>query len=178
MRHRALCDAMLGHLREEASSDGGAAPVHAWERATLDDGVAALRDGHRTVGQFMSTDLFTVRPDDIVDLAASVMDWRHVRHVPVEDASGRLCGLVSHRALLRLFARGVAPSGATVESIMRATPITVAPETTTLDAMRTMREHGVGCLPVVVGDRLVGIVTERDLLFVAAKLLEGCLRDG
>ena len=34
----------------------------------------------------MATDLFTVRPDDLVDLAASVMTWRHIRHVPVEDA--------------------------------------------------------------------------------------------
>ena len=64
------------------------------------------RESYRNVGQFMSTDLFTVRPDDIVDFAATLMDWRHVRHVPVEDDRGRLVGLVSHRALLRLVATG------------------------------------------------------------------------
>ena len=44
----------------------------------------------------------TVHPEDLVDLAASVMEWEHIRHVPVEDTDGRLVGLVSHRALLRL----------------------------------------------------------------------------
>ena len=61
---------------------------------------------YQTVGQFMATDLFTLRPDDLVDLAASVMDWRHIRHVPVEDEEGRLVGLITHRALLRLLSRG------------------------------------------------------------------------
>ena len=46
----------------------------------------------------MSPDLFTVSPDDLIDFAASVMDSRHVRHVPVEDCEGRLIGLVTHRA--------------------------------------------------------------------------------
>ena len=41
------------------------------------------RESYRNVGQFMTTDIFTVRPDDIVDFAATLMDWRHVRHVPV-----------------------------------------------------------------------------------------------
>ena len=63
--------------------------------------------GYRTVGQFMSTDLFTVQPDDLIDLAASVMDWRHIRHVPVENQQGRLVGLVTHRNLLRLVSHGI-----------------------------------------------------------------------
>ena len=59
----------------------------------------------------MSTDLFTVRADDLLDLAASVMDWRHVRHVPVEDEQGRLVGLITHRALLHLLSKAVAVAG-------------------------------------------------------------------
>ena len=55
-----------------------------------------------TVGQVMSTDLFTVRAHDLVDLAASMMQWEHIRHVPVEDDAGHLVGLVSHRDLLSL----------------------------------------------------------------------------
>ncbi|KYF53267.1 hypothetical protein BE08_41325 [Sorangium cellulosum] len=180
MRHRALCAAMLARQREEASG-GAARPVHTWEPAAIEPDLDLLRDSHRTVGQFMSTDLFTVRPTDIVDFAASVMDWRHVRHVPVEDDQGRLVGVVSHRALLRLVSRGAAPNGSappTVASVMRPDPVTITPETPTLEAMRIMREQRVGCLPVVAGERLVGIVTERDLLDVSARLLEAFLRDG
>ncbi|WP_438026467.1 CBS domain-containing protein [Sorangium sp. So ce233] len=181
MQHRALCAAMLARQQEEARG-GSARPVHTWEPAALEPDLDLLRESYRTVGQFMSTDLFTVRPTDIVDFAASVMDWRHVRHVPVEDDQGRLVGVVSHRALLRLIARGAAsPNGSappTVASIMRPDPVTIAPETPTLEAMRIMREQRVGCLPVVAGERLVGIVTERDLLDVSARLLEAFLRDG
>ncbi len=64
------------------------------------------RESYLKVSQFMTTDLYTVRPDDIVDFAATLMDWRHVRHIPVEGDDGELVGVVSHRALLRLMAEG------------------------------------------------------------------------
>jgi CBS domain-containing protein len=125
----------------------------------------------------MTTDLFTVRPDDIVDFAATLMDWRHVRHIPVEDNSGQLIGLVSHRALLRLVANGqpADASRTSVSEIMNPHPITISPETTTVDAIRLMREKQLACLPVVVEGKLVGLVTEHDLVVVSSHLLEGYL---
>ena len=126
-----------------------------------------------------STDLFTVRPDDLVDMAASLMEWRHVRHVPVEDDEGRLVGLVSHRSLLSLLARGIhngAGSQVTVREIMKPDPVRVAPDTPTLEAIEVMRRHNVGCLPIVKEDRLVGIVTAYDFLAVSAKLFEDQLK--
>jgi len=132
------------------------------------------RESYRTVGQFMSTDLFTVRPDDIVDFAATLMDWRHVRHVPVEDDRGIMVGLVSHRALLRLVATGQVggDNKVTVKEIMRTDPVTVPPDTSTVDAIRMMREQKLACLPVTVDGKLIGIVTEHDLIVVASRLLE------
>jgi CBS domain-containing protein len=116
-----------------------------------------------------------VRPNDLVDLAANVMDWRHVRHVPVEDDEGRLVGLVSHRNVLRLLVRGL-PGGSneaiSVSSIMKSNPLTVTPQTPTLEAIKLMRENKVGCLPVVEADRLVGIVTAYDFLIASASLFE------
>jgi CBS domain-containing protein len=132
------------------------------------------RESYRNVSQFMATDLFTVRPDDIVDFAASLMDWRHVRHVPVEDDNGHLVGLVSHRALLRLVAtrRIGGDHKVTVSEIMNPNPITVAPDTSTVDAIRLMREEQLACLPVVTNGKLVGLVTEHDLIVVSSHLLE------
>ena len=132
------------------------------------------RESYRRVGQFMSTDLFTVRPDDIVDFAATLMDWRHIRHVPVEDDKGLLVGLVSHRALLRLVATGRAGSEhkVTVGEIMNPNPVTVNPETSTVDAIRLMREKKLACLPVTRNGKLAGIVTEHDLIVVSSHLLE------
>ena len=43
----------------------------------------------------MITDLFTVRPEDVIDLAASLMNWQEIQHVPVEDDEGRLVGIVT-----------------------------------------------------------------------------------
>ena len=137
------------------------------------------RESYRTVGQFMATDLFTVRPDDIVDFAASLMEWRYVRHVPVEDDSGQLLGLVSHRQLLRLVARG-SRDGApiTVRDIMHPEPMAVSADTPTVEAIRLMREKRLSCLPVVDDERkLLGLVTEHDLVGVAGRLLESYLGD-
>jgi CBS domain-containing protein len=148
-------------------------PIHRWpivEKSDSED----WEDGYRNVGQFMSTDLFTVNPDDLIDLAASVMDWRHIRHVPVEDADGRLVGLVTHRGLLRMMIKraesDVKPI--TVREIMVKDPVTVSPSTSSLEAMEIMRRHRVGCLPVVDDDQLVGIVTSYDFLEATAKLFQ------
>jgi CBS domain-containing protein/gamma-glutamyl:cysteine ligase YbdK (ATP-grasp superfamily) len=165
LRYRELTARML-HEQKEGN------PVHQWEIKSPGEGTD-WSQSYQTVEQFMSTDLFTVRPDDLVDLAASVMDWRHVRHVPVEDDQGRLVGLVTHRALLHLFCHGL-PSQAekplTVREIMKTAPLTVSSSTLTLEAMEIMQSNRVGCLPVVDDGRLVGILTSYDFLAGAARI--------
>jgi CBS domain-containing protein len=143
-------------------------PVHRWPVIKESDSDEWVH-GYRTVGQFMSTDLFTVSPDDLIDLAASVMDWRHIRHVPVEDQEGRLVGLITHRGLLRMMITN-ADKLITVREIMIPNPVTVTPSTSSLEAMELMRTNRVGCLPVVEGDQLVGIITTFDFLEATAKL--------
>jgi CBS domain-containing protein len=164
---RQLTSAMLACQKTEQ-------PVHRWPLTRTSE-PDEWEQGYRTVGQFMSTDLFTVQPDDLIDLAASVMDWRHIRHVPVEDEDGRLVGLVTHRSLLRLVSSGVREksiSAITVREIMVPNPVTVSPTTPTLEAIKIMREQGLGCLPVVEGGELVGIVTSYDFLDASALLFE------
>jgi len=150
-----------------------------WELAEF-SGQQDWRESYRTVGQFMVTDLFTARVDDIVDFAASLMDWRHVRHVPVEDDEGNLVGLVSHRALLRLVATGRMGKDkrVTVAEIMKSDPVTVSPDTSTVEAIRLMRKKKLACLPVTKKGKLVGLVTEHDLVVVSSYLLEEYLDDG
>lgn len=171
-RMRAICASM-------AEQEAAGKPVHEWELATLEN-QDAWQEDYRTVSQVMSTDLFTVHPDDLVDLAASVMDWEHLRHVPVEDGEGEFVGILSHRSILRLVARGragAAPEAIAVRDVMQSEPITVTPESKSLDAILLMREHGVACLPVVKNGKLLGIVTEHDFINIAASLLEEKLRE-
>jgi len=172
-RDRSLVRAMVE--QQEAGE-----PVSRWPLAELAEQTDWL-DSYRTVGQVMTTDLFTVHPEDLIDLAASLMDWEHIRHVPVEDHEGRLIGVVSHRRVLRMVGRGMKHDEAlpiSVREIMKTDPVSVSQDTSTLEAIETMRRHKVSCLPVVTeGDQLVGIVTEHDFIAVAAHLLEEKLRE-
>lgn len=148
-------------------------PMHEWPLAEI-PAESDWIDNYKTVEQFMAVDLFTVRPEDILDLAASLMHWRHVRHVPVEDDGGHLIGIVSHRDLIELLASGKLSSTEpiVIRDIMKTDLVTIAPETPTLDALDLMRERNIGCLPIVKDNRLVGLVTAYDFLTVSAKLFE------
>ena len=155
-------------------------PVHTWPGVDLPpEGSDDWRSSFLTVGQVMQTDVFTVRPHDIITLAASVMDWRQIRYLPVETEDGELVGLVSRRALVRVIARGMERHGElpTVAQVMTTNLETVNPDTATVDAIRKMRDSRIGCLLVTQDGSLAGIVTERDLINVSAKLLEDFLKD-
>jgi CBS domain-containing protein/gamma-glutamylcysteine synthetase len=153
-------------------------PVAAWAVAELEQAGGWERHFER-VEQFMTTDLYTVGPDETIDLVANLMTWKHIRHVPVEDAEHKLIGIISQRTLARLVAGRVAELSAgtiIVRDVMTTNLVTVTPESATLDAIALMRRKRVGSLPVVNDGRLVGIVTESDFLTVSAQLLEQQLR--
>jgi CBS domain-containing protein/gamma-glutamyl:cysteine ligase YbdK (ATP-grasp superfamily) len=164
LRQRKLAAAILERQQ-------GVEPAHRWEVIKA-YGSEGWRQVNHTVGHLMSTDLFTVRPDDLVEMVARVMEWRDVRHVPVEDEEGRLVGIVSHRSLLRMLADGL-PGGrelVAVRQIMNPDPVSVAPTTPVSEAVELMRRRRIGSLPVVEDGRLVGIVTVYDFLESAERL--------
>ena len=148
-------------------------PVHEWEEARIGEG-GGLKPSYLRVEQYMATDLRTVHEDETIDLVANLMDWNHVHHIPVEDNDHRLVGLISHRPLLRFLAsdaarRATGPIPAS--RVMARELVTVSPNTGTLEAIDLMRDHGISCLPVVQGERLIGIVTEHDFMRIARTLL-------
>ena len=154
-------------------------PVHSWPLAQADEG-GDWRAHYQRIEQYMTTEVFTVQPEDPIDLAASIMDWERVRHIPVEDEQNRLVGLVSYRAIFSFFIRqgGAQRKMEPVRRIMKPDPITVTPETLTVEAIAIMRREKIGCLPVVQDGRLVGIVTYRDFMGIAGHVLEQQLRAG
>ena len=172
-----VMSALVASMHEQQVS---AKPVHEWEAPELHS-TRFLKGHYRTVGQLMTTDLFTVNETEPIDLAAHLMDWRHVRHVPVEDRDNKLVGLVSHRALLRLMALALTEGldrPMLIGEIMEREVVTVKPDTPTISAMTAMREHKVSCLPVVDdAGLLVGIITERDFMGISGELLERFLEE-
>ena len=137
-------------------------PVHTWPLAN-----EAAPPRYETVSDLMSRDLFTVGPDDLAELAVRVMQWQRIRHVPVEDAEGRLVGMVTPQSVMSLVGGG--GDGQAVRDVMERDPIAVAPDTSTDAALALMRDADASCLPVVADGKLVGIVTERDFVRALAR---------
>jgi len=150
-------------------------PVHLWKSAEILPSIWR-EENYRFVAQIMTTDLYTIHPDDLTDLAACIMDWHHIRHLPVESRDGKLVGLLTQRDLIHFFSKSGRMELVSIESVMKKDPITVSPDTSTLTAMELMKATNIGCLPVVENERLVGIITTYDLLAVSAKLMEDNLK--
>ena len=155
-----------------------ATPVHEWDLANLDD--VDYEPSELTVEEFMTTDLITVQEDDILQLAANLMDWRRIRHIMVEDKQGKLVGLLSARAVLRYFAKKHleedASAIAKVKDVMVKKPLCVTPSDNIVKAMDLMRDKQVSCLPVEANGELVGVITESDFLLITGNLIKRLAR--
>lgn len=131
----------------------------------------------------MTANPITITKDTPIFQALEIIQNRKVRHLPV-TRDGRLIGLVTERGLLK-----VSPSPAstlsvyelnyilakvTVSEAMIKNPITIGPGAPIEEAALVMRDHKVGCLPVVEGDRLVGILSQTDMVEALVRLF--CLR--
>jgi len=155
-------------------------PVHTWDDARITE-AGGWRLNYERIEQLMTTSLFTVHEDELVDMVAFLMERKQIRHVLVEDDAHSLVGLVSYRSVLRLMAEGFdasADEAPPVKDIMEREPTSVAPETSTLEAMDLMRQRKVSCLPVVSEGKLVGIVSETDFMPLAYELLHEKLGGG
>ena len=121
----------------------------------------------------MSRGLITVDKNASLRRARRILDQHRIRHLLVMDGK-RLVGIVTDRDL-----RQAAPSSKSplttsereefmdelkVAEVMSRKLITASPDTTVREAARVMVSEKIGCLPVVNGNQLVGIVTETDLL--------------
>ena len=148
-------------------------PVHKWKKADLVD-LGEYQPIELKVSEFMQTDLFTVEKNDIIELVGEMMDWRQIRYVPVENAEGKLEGLVTSRRITRQLLKQVEGSNksTTVAEIMITKPVTTTPESSIMAAMKLMRKNKIGALPVVKNKELVGIITETDFLDITSRLLE------
>lgn len=149
-----------------------ARPVAQWERAQLDEAVIE-GDACKQVEQFMRTDLFTVQPEDPAEILPNLMIWERLKYVAVEDREHHLLGLVSYREILELLMAPASRGKKTVGEIMIKPEnlTTVSNDTPTGEAIRLMRRFQFGCLPVVREGRLLGLVTETELVAVAGRLL-------
>lgn len=125
------------------------------------------------VRDLMTTAPITVTPSTTVVEAKALMARCHIRHLLVVE-DGRLLGILTDRDIrlnlaspatsLSVWELNYLLARLTVDQIMTKAVITVDPQADARSAARLMLEHKIGGLPVVDGRRLVGIVTETDLV--------------
>jgi len=128
----------------------------------------------------MSSNPYTVTPDATIAEALELMRQHKIRRLPVVK-SGKLVGIITERALLE-----VSPSKATtlsvfeinyllsktkVSTIMTKDVITVSPDTLLEEAAVIMRDNEISALPVLEGEKLVGIITETDIFSAFTELM-------
>ncbi len=131
------------------------------------------------VQDLMTTDVFTVERNEALLTANRVMTLGRVRHVLVVDEEGKLAGVISqrdlfHGGLMRALGYGTyalhkTMDGLVVKEVMTTNLITTTPQTPLREAALVMFKNKIGCLPVLDGDKLVGIVTEGDFVKLHAK---------
>jgi CBS domain-containing protein len=137
-----------------------------------------MHPGERQVGTVMRREFASLKVEDRLDLADSVMTLGRIRHLPVLDDAGRVVGIVSNRDLLQAsLTTLLALEPAQRRSFLGAIPVadvmtrdveTIAPDALLVSAASRMLSHRIGCLPVVdASGAMVGIVTESDLLAAA-----------
>ena len=137
-------------------------PVHQWPN--LKNTPFNRHKHYHYVEQIMSTDIPTVFEDDIIELVINFMVWRNVRYIAVENNKHRLVGLIASRNLIKLLSEGW-KEDLIVKDIMVKDIISVTPQTSTAEAVKIMTENNIGCLPVLIHTKLVGMLTEREIVF-------------
>ena len=125
------------------------------------------------VRELMTTAVATLGRNDTLDIADGMLGMRRIRHLPIVE-DGKVVGVVSQRDLFRsglATALGLGTQAQTkllkgllVKEVMSEPVITVGPDEMVQEAARLMVDNRVGCLPVVEGGRLLGILTETDVL--------------
>jgi CBS domain-containing protein len=116
-----------------------------------------------SIKEVMTSQVKTCEPDTTVMEAAKVMANEDVGPVPIVE-EGRLTGIVTDRDIvIRVVAEGRDPSSTTVGEIASRDLVTVSPDDDLDAALNQLAQNQVRRIPVVEGDRLVGIVAQADI---------------
>ena len=115
-----------------------------------------------TLSDLMTSDVLTVAPEDTIGEAAQKMVDREVSSAAVSDY-GRLIGILTERDLTRAVAGRTHSSEARVREWMTPDPITLGPAASPKEAAEIMLERGFRHIPVIDGERAIGIVSIRDV---------------
>lgn len=120
--------------------------------------------------EIMSRDVRTISPAKLAEEAWEKMRQHDIHHLVVMKG-GKVEGLISHRDLGGRKGASLR-RGRLVKDVMSPVVITAKPTTTFKQAANLLRGYGIGCLPIVDGGKLKGVVTVSDLLELVGRGIE------
>ncbi len=132
-----------------------------------------------TIDEIMSDELKTLTEESTLADAQKLMANANIHHIPVINGEDRLVGLVSHRDVLAAMESKLSDANLAqnaedigIGQFMTRDVATVDPRANLRQAAIYLQKHNYGCLPVVQGEKLIGIITDSDFVSVAINLLE------
>ena len=127
----------------------------------------------------MSTDVITVPLSASLAEARSLMQENRFHHLPVVNEGGGFVGLLTQTdvlaatdSILRDVENRVRARNIPIDDVMVRNVATISEDASVRQAALFLEKHRIGCLPVVTGGKLVGIITDTDFIAVAINLLE------
>lgn len=132
---------------------------------------ATERNATMLVRDRMSAHPVTIEPESSALAALGILQYHHLRHLPVVDPNGHVVGILAERDLLLAASRHL-HAGMEVSEVMHRDVVTVGPDAPLAEAATLMARHHFGSLPVVDSNNdIVGIVTESDIFRAFADLV-------
>lgn len=135
-------------------------PVAEWK--ILESNATTTFNIEKKVHHVMSTDIFSVEENDSVELVLYIMKWKNIHHMPVIKGDNELVGILSWSDLIPYFDSEEIKSIA-VKKLMKTDLITITQDKNVDEAKELMKFHNFNSLPVVKDNKLVGIVTSKDV---------------
>ena len=136
-------------------------------------------DSERQVRDLMSRPVKTLGLNETLSVADSIMRSERIRHLPVLDEGGRVVGVLSQRdlffsALVRALGFGTSSrdrafNAILVKEVMTPDVVTTVADTLVKTAAQVMVDRKIGCLPVLDGEVLIGMLSESDIVLAVAK---------
>ena len=136
-------------------------PVHQWKLANPKQCVD-MDLKNIELDKFMTTEIFVVNEDDLVDLVVKIMEWKNIHHIPVVNNKNKVTGLITKTNLNEIDLNK--NKLIIAKDIMIKNIITVSSDTSFKEAKNMMIKNKVGCLPILEYGDLIGMLTKNDLI--------------
>lgn len=148
-------------------------PAHEWPLPKLDE-FHQYDPSQLLVEEFMTTDIFTLHASDTLEFALTLMDWGDLSSMCVEDAQGNLQGLITSKRISKcIMQKHKYDDTTTVGQVMEPNPITVNQQMRMVEVIKLMKQDNIKFLPVVKGQELIGIISERNFINMSKRLIQG-----